>query len=261
MNNKYACYFAVCLLLFFPLIKLPAQATQHPLIEKLIIQSRTCQPNYYFSSEQIESKLRHLTYLDKIAELLETKNADQWYLQSERLNLIPVNKCVVRGNKEFFKPENQDLLKALKVNNLVNMDFVAHNIVKGKTYGFKYTFAPINPAAYPKRESAIAIMNVLNILSFASPDGRIYISCFYGKHRSSLLSAIYQFIGEYAINPKQACERANTERDQGWNQGVAIANLGVLTYNMPTAYKRFYRNLTDSICKENSAEFLQKLEM
>lgn len=252
--------FALLITLFLiSALILPAEAAQHPIIEKIILQSKSCQPNYYFSPEEIESKQRHLAYLDKTAELLQLKNADRWYLESERLNLIPVNRCIIRGNKEYIKPENQNILKVLNVNTIVNTDFMAHNIVAGKTYGFKYTFVPINPAAYPKGESIISIMNAFNAIAQATPNERVYISCFHGKHRTSLLAAMYQFLGEYAIDPDRACDYATTQNDKAWEQAVLIANLGVLTYNVPNTYKHFYADFTKSVCEEKSDKFFQKL--
>ncbi|MDJ0625972.1 MAG: hypothetical protein QNJ31_06370 [Candidatus Caenarcaniphilales bacterium] len=241
------------------LFNLPSVAKQHSTIQKIIEQSKYCQPNFYFSKEDIESSDKNLRFLDKTALLLNYKKADYWYFHSKEMNLIPLNLCALRGNKKYYKDENKRFLRELRISTIINLDFLAHTKVKGKTIGFKYLFTPITPSAYPTGESIKLLLHALTALSEATPEERVYISCFSGKHRTSLLSAMYQFLGEYSNHLIDACNNAANDKDKGYLQAELIANQGILTYNMPSKYKEFYEDFTKAVCEEKSEEFFQNL--
>lgn len=247
---------------FFVLQSLSLQASygyQHPTILKIIEQSKKCSPNIYFTQEELSSKERDLRFLDSLPFVMPKQDYERWYGEMKDLTLIPLNKCVVRGNKNYFKDENKPFLKALKVESIVNLDFMAHTKVQGKTIGFNYVFVPMNPSFYPKGESMISFLHALSALAQASPENKIYLSCYYAKHRTSLLSAVYQFLIEYGTFPEEACKNASTENDAALKQSLHLANEGMLTYNMPKSYKDFYLHFTQAVCKEKSGEFLDQL--
>ncbi|MDX1919459.1 MAG: hypothetical protein SFU25_01850 [Candidatus Caenarcaniphilales bacterium] len=240
----------------------PVEAYQHPTVLKIIKNADKCLPNIYFTKEELISKERDLRFLDSLPHLLEVQKKgdyERWYGEMKDMSLVPLNRCVVRGNKNYFKDENKPFLKVLNVQSIVNLDFIAHTKVQGKTIGFNYVFVPMNPSFYPRGESMISFLHALTALSQATPESRIYLSCFHGKHRSSLLSAVHQFLLEYARFPEEACKNAAGDNDPAFIQAVELANEGILTYNMPKSYKDFYADFTKAVCKEKSGEFLDQL--
>jgi hypothetical protein len=244
---------------FVMLLNAPCFSAQHEIVQKLIEHSKQCYPLYYFTPEQIASKDKQEIFLLGLVDSAALKEPHAWEKEVKDLNLLPVNKCVYRGNKNYYKEKNKVLLSALEVKQIINTDFVAHTLVDGKTFGYKYTFVPIYPNGYPKGESIVSLLNAFNNILQATPQQRVYISCFDGKHRSSLISSILQFIGEYAANPAQACLGPGTENDKGFVEAKALADQGLFTYNMPAGYKQFYLDFTQSVCNNDSEKFLNGL--
>ena len=86
----------------------PIRAKQHKIIDQIRGQYYKCGSDCFFSLGQIQSKNRSKFYKDEILELLP--NAPNNFIRAElieNLNLIPVNNCVLRGNRHYYLPENQ----------------------------------------------------------------------------------------------------------------------------------------------------------
>ena len=246
--QKLICLLFVILICIF-CFSFKAVAKQSEMIEKLILSSKNCYPNYYFSENEIKKKVYQATYTDF--------GAIGFLKESQNLYLIPVNQCVMRGNKNYYKTENQQFLKTIKVKTIINTDFLAKSLVEGKLFGFNYLFTPIYPVSYLKGESVISLSNIFNNLSLMNKDERVYISCLDGKHKSSLISALIQFITEYANFPTKVCTKTNQALI--WEQAELFANTKFGNYKMSSQYKKFYYDFCESVCKQKSEEFLSKL--
>ncbi len=225
------------------------EAKQNETINKLIISSKSCYPNYYFLPQEIKNKVYQATYTDF--------GVSGFLKESQNLYLIPVNQCVMRGNKNYYKTENQKFLQSLKIKTIINTDFLAHSLVEGKLFGFNYLFTPIYPVAYLKGESVISLANILNNLVLVNKENKAYISCLDGRHKSSLIAALIQFMTEYSNSPTLACKKST--EDLIWQQSELFANTKFKSYKISHQYEKFYYNFCEAICKQQSEEFLSGL--
>ncbi len=234
-------------------------ASQHPVVVSIIKQFPKCGPDYFYSNSEIKS---NEVFNEGLQTLAKSK-----YLKSERLirvnqvkslNLFPVNECVLRGNRQYFKPEYSELLADFEIDTAITMDATVNkkNQKAGRT---NYIYSPIIPKTYPKGESVSSILTVLNHLSKASPEQKVFISCYFGKHRTGLIVGLYQFLRNYAKDPVDTCLNAYSAKDKSYEQMKAIAAVGRLTYDMPVGYLEFYRDFAESVCQNRSNEFLQNL--
>ncbi len=243
---------------FLSLCWQPSQAGQHPSIQKIIEKSKLCEPNYYFSPIEINSLDKHYSFFAKTLELLPKNNIQNWSGEAKDLNLIPVNQCVLRSNKNFSKPQNEEFLKALNVKTIVNTDNLSNVINQGKTHTI-YVFVPISAAGYPKGLSVKSLLLALDYLAEASPNKRVLLSCLYGKYQSGLVSAIYKLLGEYNKDSITTCAALGTKNDLGFVEMNAIGNNGLLTYDMPGSFKKFYLDFGKALCDKKTDKFFEKL--
>jgi hypothetical protein len=246
------------LMLLIFLLSLPSYAAQHLVVAKIIEQSN-CGTDHYFSGEQIHAKNWSEIFsndLNKMLEGVELKPEIVKAKQVKDLNLIPVNDCVLRGNRNYCQSNNEALLKSFKVSRAITMDETVHKKYASKT-SLNYAYLPVIPKKYPKGQSVQSILQALNYLSEASPENKVYISCFFGKHRTGLIVGMYQFLRNYGADPLQSCKTASTNRDKAFIQMNTIAAVGVLTYDMPPGYLKFYRDFTKAVCKGQTKEFFE----
>jgi hypothetical protein len=238
-------------------LSMPAWSEQDSLVDKIIRQKIICSSDCLFSARQIKSPQSSRIYKQKIFDLMP---ASTDFLREELvkdLNLIPVNECVLRGNRNYALAEGSTLLDKLKVENIVTMDSWVKKIHKLKDVPHELIYLPVEQKQYPVGESMASIIKALGYLAEATPYERVYISCFFGKHRTGLVVGLYQFVRHYADNPQAACAQIGTREDETFLQMNTIANLGLLTYDMPVSYMQFYRNFAKSICEQKSKEFIE----
>ncbi|HEY9885725.1 MAG TPA: hypothetical protein V6C96_00550 [Vampirovibrionales bacterium] len=232
---------------------------QNPVINQIIHASKECQPNILFTPSILNINESELLIADKLSTFA-TKTSSQIILEATRdLRLMPLSACVLRSNKDYYQEKYTQLFQDLKVTKVVNLDFLAHAKIQNKHKGSLYVFAPINPIRYPQGESFLSFMHALNAIEEAKPKNKVLLVCYNNRHRNSLISAIYQFLMAYSQEPFSTCEKVGTEEDKFWNAAQEIANEGLFIYDMPLSYKKFYKDLTESVCNESSDEFLKEL--
>lgn len=240
------------------LIAFPSQAAQNTIIEKMIKSSNNCSPDYIFSNSQINSLNSFDIYTKEFNKNQKSQKIIKASLAKD-LNLIPVNSCVLRGNKNFTSLEGQKLFETLSVKSIINTDSLTNRLINYKSNKVKYIYLPVSSSKYPKGAGAKSIMTALNILADSSEEKKVYISCFFGKHRTGLIVALYQFTRLYAQNKQLACSQVANSKDKIFRQMNSIAALGTLTYDMPKEFQDFYKDFANSVCKEQSEEFIKSL--
>ena len=259
---KFYFYFLFVLIFIFNNYEL-VFAEQSKIIENIIQKKNTCTPNYFFSQEEVNGKNSNLTYREKIEKLANKnkKNKSKNLSFTSDFEIIPVNLCVLRSNRKFNTPTNEmTLKKELNTSFIINTDLLVNKAIeadKTQQEHIEYVYLPMNAFGYLKGQSLNSFRTALKYLSEATPDKRVLITCFFGKHRTGLLAASYQFVLEYANNPEEACKNLGTEKDKAFTLMNNIADKGVLTYNMPAEMKSFYTEFGKSVCNKTSSEFLK----
>jgi len=241
--------------LFFPFI---SRASQNTAIQKIIQNSNNCLTDYIFSSSQINSSNSFGIYASEFNKSLKKPNIIKANLAKD-LNLIPVNSCVLRGNRNFTSSKAQKLFESLSIKSIINTDSLTNKLVDNKNNKVKYIYLPVSSSKYPKGVGGKSIMKALNILAEASPQQKVYISCFFGKHRTGLVVALYQFTRLYAQNKQIACSQIGNSKDKIFVQMNSVAALGTLTYDMPKEFQDFYKDFAKSVCEERSDKFFESL--
>lgn len=234
-------------------------AEQHKIIDKIRDQAEECGSDYFFSAGQINSKSRFKFYKEEIIELLPNGSQVKADL-IKSLNLIPVNSCILRGNRNYYIPKGKELLEELQVKNIITMDSIVNRRHCKRNSEHELIYLPVSQKKYPDSESLSSIIEALDYLSEATPEEKTYVSCFFGKHRTGLVVGLYQFLRNYIAAPSETCSQAATLEDEAFLQMNAIANLGILTYDMPSNYLKFYKDFALSVCQEQSQEFLENLK-
>jgi|GEM_PF-2570025 len=244
---------------------------QIAVLSKIKEQTKKCSPSYLFSREEISSKDKYFYFSYKLNQLLELAEKSNYQVEasfSKELNLIPVNNCVLRGNRNFKKLNNLKILREnFRVSRLINSDKIVNNFLNQDS-GFQdklnqnpildYQYFDLSSTKYPTREQKTLIKEILDLLAQATPNQKVYLSCFFGKHRTGLLSGIYQFLFEYSLDSKNSCDKASFEKDKIYLQMNQIANLGFFTYDMPFPLKKFYLDFKKAVCQNKSKEFINK---
>ena len=247
-----------CFLLIF-VLGFPAWSNQNEAIIKIINSAKNCQANIYFSKTEINSKDRSYAYYAEIQRWF-APNIIDGLIETQNLNLIPINNCVLRGNKNYTQEANLVWLKKLQVNTIMSTDYLSNTINAGKT-NLNYVFLPLTASGYQKKQESIqSLLLAFEYLAKAMPSQKLYINCFSGKYQSNLLTALYQFLLEYALKPKQTCTNLGTKQDLSFQQMLNMGNQGLLSYNLPHGFKKFYFEFGLAVCEERSEEFLQKLK-
>ena len=256
-----------CYLLIFKvfLFSSPVKSSQLSLLQKIEEQNQSCQPAYFFSSKELSSKQRYSYFNEKLQQIVD-KNSKVGPSFNQSLNLIPVNRCILRGNRNFKGASQVETLQAyLKVKLLINTDSIVNQLVQRDNYFQKklkedpqleYKYFPLSSNRYPSKEEKILIVKVLELLSEARQSKRIYLSCFFGKHRTGLISGLYQFLSAYSLNPSVTCSKLGTQEDEIYSQMNKIADLGFFTYKMPLALQEFYSDFAKAVCEKKSQEFI-----
>jgi hypothetical protein len=240
---------------------IPVLSKQDPLIDQIVrsmSQNNTgCQPNYYFSVDEIQSKDGKYAYYEVLQRMLNPQQAasKDWFSSQKDLNLMPVNACIVRGNKDFSRKKNAEFLHSLAVSKIVNLDYVSDSLNRGKT-SFQYTFLPINPNAYPKDDNIRSIKLALEQMQSATPESRLYISDLTGKYQVGLVVALYQFLGDYSLDAVDTCDSIGKDRDKPYQQMNAIGNKGLLNYDFPDNFRKFYLDFAHSVCNHETDKLL-----
>jgi hypothetical protein len=260
LNNKNLCLLSLFLALLIQVSLLPINAAQHPIVQKIISQYPSCKADYFFSDLEINSKSHNVIYqkqLQILAKDIKHKRPQPLRAsQVKELNLIPVNDCILRGNRNYVTVENQKLLNDMSVKTTITTDALVDkkygNLVK-----LDYKFFPITPKKYPAGQSLTSIMQALDLMAEAKPNQKCYISCYFGKHRTGLIVGLYQFLRMYAAEPHETCAKLATSLDKVYMQMNSIASLGALTYDMPPSYMKFYKDFGQSVCNERSKEFVE----
>jgi hypothetical protein len=240
--------------LFIFILFLPAHSEQLGVVKSYLLHKNECSPEFFFVNSKentdllIEEKLK---VLSKKKDLISSKNI-------KNLNLIPVDNCVLRGNRNFTAPQEAGLLRDLNVDNIINTDFLSHQINKDNVRT-KYSYLPLTASAYPKGQDAKNIIVALEKLANGSPSQKVYLSCFFGKHRTGLLVGLYQFLRLYSQNPKETCTNLGKDSDAAYSQMLKIASQGKFTYDMPKNFIKFYKDFGRSVCDNSSAEFVASL--
>jgi len=243
----------IILLFLLFLFSTKVNAKQDEIVLKLIQKKSSCSPDYFFTNKEINSSQSFNIYTK--AFLKSQKKVK--YISPElaqNLNLIPVNNCIFRGNRNFVSAEAQKLFTDLQITQIITTDSLTNKLSSNNK---KYIYLPIENSKYPNRKSLKSIVKSLEILANASEEQKVYISCFFGKHRTGLVIGLYQFIRNYAQNKELTCSQVGTKRDKSFLQMNNIASLGILTYDMPEKYREFYLNFANSVCKEKSQEFIE----
>ncbi len=245
------------ILFIFMFMALGVKAEQHKIIKEIIANANSCVPLYYFSKSQINSKTNYKFYSEALKDFTKNKN---FYLTKDS-NLMPVSNCILRANRNYYK-NIKTLNENFRVTTVINTDLLIKNLVENKVQKkstINELYFPMSSSEYPKVQSAKSFIEILKSLSQATPQNRAIITCFFGKHRTGLISASYQFLLEYAQNKEKACKEIATEKDKAYQQMLNIAKIGLLIYDMPDSFKEFYKDFAKSVCEENSKEFLNSL--
>ncbi|MDX1918497.1 MAG: hypothetical protein SFT81_05090 [Candidatus Caenarcaniphilales bacterium] len=232
-----------------------AKSEQHEIVERIRAQYKQCAKIYLYEPKVIESRDGYKLFAADLIKLEPQASPERLSSLARATSSIPVNNCVLRGNRHFL--EHQNFLKELKVNTVVNTD----SLVNASSYGkhrLNYLYYPMDAIAYPRGESKKSLLKALYTLSEATPERKTYIGCFFGKHRTSLVVGIYQFLQIYAQDSKMICQNYGTSLDPAFIQMKEIAGKGLLTYDLPKAFENFYRDFAKSVCEESSKEFLDK---
>lgn len=237
----------LCLFLCLKLC-MATHAKQHPVIAQIANQTE-CGTNFYLSWSEInsDSKSQYIQKQFRAAGINTTQNL------IGSLNLLPVNRCVLRGNRRFGETERLKELERMGVKTFIR--FTQSSAKKNEMKNLVFWELPISGSGYPKGASKQAILKALEQLAKAEPSQRVYLSCFFGKHRTGLIAALYQFTRDYALSPVKTCIQKATPQDRAFRQMNSIAALDFYTYDMPYDFRRFYKEYTEAVCKESSQEF------
>lgn len=245
--------------LLFLSFGLKASAKQNAVILKILDSAQNCTPNIYFSETEINSKDRFYAYYVELQKLFPNEILEG-LAQSKDLNLMPINRCVLKGNKNYPKELNLSWLKKLQVKSIISTDYLSNTLNSGKN-SLNYVFLPIHASGYQKKQESIqSLLLAFEYLAKASPTQKVYINCFSGKYQSGLVVALYQFLQEYAFSSQETCQNLATKQDLAFNQMLNVANQGLFSYNLPNGFKKFYVDFGKAVCEEQSEEFLQKLK-
>ncbi|MDX1920031.1 MAG: hypothetical protein SFU25_04760 [Candidatus Caenarcaniphilales bacterium] len=119
---------------------------------------------------------------------------------------------------------------------------------------------PITAKNYPIKEDLKSILKALEILAKAKPSERVYIGCFFGKHRTGILIAIYLFLHLYKEDKQSIYAYNDTGKDSAFKPMNHTDDKSLITSNMSSSFRKFYRDFTDPIGEEHSQKFIQKLQ-
>ncbi len=248
----------ICTIAYLFLVPtLSTRAEQHSSINKILQNLPQCGPVVYFSPYEINSRSKYYAYYAELEKIFPTNQKTYGMAEAKDLNLIPLDKCILKGNKNFSKLNNAEFLKKIEIKTLINTDYISHNFNGGNSTYFTYVFLPISQSGIQNRETLKSIKLALDYLSTAKPTDKIYLGCLYGKYQSSLLAATYQFLHEYSKNKETACKQVGGDNDKAFIQMTATGDEGLLSHNTPNGLKKIYLGLAKAICEEKSAEFLQ----
>lgn len=229
------------------------RSEQHPVVEQIIEQYPTCSGNHLLSLQGVQSKNIGKLFYDATHIV---KN-DRKFRYHKNFELIPLNNCVFRGNR-YFSKYLQILQRNLNIKRIINLDLLIHKSRDERKYSsIDYKYLYINPSQYPHANSLRSLTAVLDALSQATPDNRSLIVCFFGKHRTGLVSALYQFVGWYAEDPEGACEAVASERDLIFQFTSDYAQSGIFSYDISPQLKKFYKDFAQSVCEKRSYELLE----
>jgi hypothetical protein len=237
-------------LLFCLLFCTKAQAKQHEVVLKILNQCSVCGQSCYFSSKDLGPAQRQ----NLLQEFYIHSSAKLPLQFVEENNLFPVDACVLRGNKKFYKPKNLYFVKSLQTTTIIRTDAVS--FAEKNNIKIKQLDIPLNGLKAPDKNKLKYLVKALDELAQASPSRRAYVSCFFGRHRTGLLVGMYQFVKEYKTEPGLTCSQLGTQKDKAFVSMNAIAAQGMLTYDMPSDFRKFYKDFARSVCTEQSEEFL-----
>lgn len=253
--NSIRLFLSTVVVFIVMLFVIPCSAEQHPSVQRILLSVKKCLPNQFFSSEQINSKDSGKETYTKALERI-TSDGKPFTLTRDYF-LLPVNKCVLRGSRDFELNEDV-LVNSFNVKTIINTDFLVNNLKK-KPQDINYVYLAMSASQYPRKSSLTSLLKALDYLSTATPNGRVIISCFFGRHRTGLIAGIYQFLGEYAKDSKATCKNLGGKNDLVYNQMLNLGKGSGLIYDMPQDFKKFYVDFGKSVCEEKSKEFIEKL--
>jgi len=230
---------------------------QHPVVKAILQNKKSCGENYFFSQAEIESSQSQKFFRHKLKDLAPGNKSSSISNLTEDFVVLPVDRCVLRGNRNFRKNEKV-LISNFKVKTIVNPDFLVHRAVnkQKKSQIENYIYTPMSPTQYPHTEGRHSFTEALKHLSTSSPRERAMVLCFFGKHRTGMIIGAYQFLGEYAASAQKACQNVGTLKDKAYLQMNLLGDSGLFTYNLPSAFREFYVDFANSVCQDNSFEFL-----
>ena len=243
------------LILICLLIPTMIQAKQHRVVEQLINNSRQCIPNYIFGEKQIQDQERQKAFLAAVKKLNPDSKLQRGY-DYKNFFLIPVNNCVLRANR-YYADHLNSLNKTYNIKRIINFDLLVDKSIHKKHKDIEYLYMRINSSQYPKAESLRSLITTLDYLSEATPEERVLLTCFFGKHRTGLISAIYQFLLEYSLSPEQACNQISFDEDPIYLMMNQLAEHGFFVHRMPAEFKEFYIDFSRAVCNGISYEFLE----
>lgn len=227
-------------------------AKQHESVENIIKNIYSCQSNFTPSISESEN-------INDLFNQAINKISSKDINLTRKTLLLPVNNCVLRSDKGYVHYINS-LENNLFVSRIVNFDLLLHHQHKelNTKADDSYIYLHFNSSQYPQAESLRSLVQVLNYLSEARPHKRVLLTCFFGVHRTGLISAIYQFIAHYAIDDYAACQHYSSEQDNIYNFMINLSQARQ-SIDIPHEYKEFYKDFVASVCEENSHEFLEAL--
>ncbi len=241
MRRKIQIWFFVSLFLLLPL-----QAKQSLVLEKIAAQVERCGPNYFFETANPSSdsifKMSGGTF-----RLSEAK--------AKQLNLFPVNNCVLRGNRLFYQEANARIADRLNIYTLLRLGALHYST--HKFFGMKVISLPMKVYRKVDVHEMQTLAQALDVLASAKPDSRVLVSCYYGKHRTGLLVAMYQFAYEYVQDSQAVCKNYSAQNDRIYLQMNRIAEAGLLTYDQPDKFRVLYLSFRKALCEGNSEEFFK----
>jgi hypothetical protein len=248
--NSKKCFQLLLILIFCILNSLTVGAKQHPAVLNVLEQCSKCGINQVLSPNEFN--------LTKRQNLISELNyADLSAISAsfiEDTNLFPVDNCVLRGNKKFYKGQNLHFAKKLKTQTLIRTDAVSY--AEKSKYRIDQLDIPLNGLKAPNASKLKYLVKALDQIAEATPEKRVYVSCFFGKHRSGLVVGMYQFLREYKKDPISICTNIGSSQDKVYVLMNAIAAKGTLTYDMPSDFRQFYKDFAKSVCTEESDDFL-----
>lgn len=232
-------------------------AKQHIAVQNIINNIYSCQENFIPDIQKLSDKDINNLFIQAVNKL---SNKD--ININKNTLLLPVNNCVLRSDRGYIH-----YLKSLKdnlfVTRIVNFDLLQHHQHKdisnsqGKLDD-SYIYLHFNSSQYPQAESLRSLVQVLNYMSEARPHKRILLTCFFGLHRTGLVSAIYQFIAHYSVDDYEACQHYSVEQDNIY-QFMTELSQQRQSVDIPFEYKQFYQDFVQAVCDERSHEFLEGL--